>query len=424
VSELYHSRKNPVRRSKRSSGGFVETLENRQLMSLTVDLRIPGGAKSATVTSVGQKINLEVWATVKGANSSTSDDGFQMAHGSLLSSNVNGGAANGTMSVSLLSPFNGLGSSTGAQKDLDGDGDLDVGSSSTTVSTGFYVNRAGTMQLGNSFKIGTAVFTVTSLKSTTGQTNLNYRFMDSSAFHVIWREDGVGRSPAAGGTFVNGSPVVLKRSGSTTTTYSLSGNVFNDTDGDGIKDTGETNRANVRVYVDKDKDGVFDTGEKSALTNTSGNYTITGLAAGSTRVRIVGISGYRISTPSAGYHDFSLTGNTTGKNFGVTQRVLITGRAWVDSDKDGVKDSTEAVLSGWRVFIDKDKDGVYDTGEVSVLTDSSGNYSFKSLTAGTYRVRIVQATGYTRISPTSGYFDKTLGNGATTSNNNFRFTKP
>ncbi|MEA2735823.1 MAG: hypothetical protein QOE14_2274, partial [Humisphaera sp.] len=99
-------------------------------------------------------------------------------------------------------------------------------------------------------------------------------------------------------------------------------------------------------------------------------------------------------------------------------------RAWIDSDKDGVKDSAEVVLAGWRVYIDKDKDGRYDAGEPTVLTDSSGNYSFKSLTAGTYRVRIVQPTGYTRISPTSGYFEKALTNGQTWSNNNFRFTKP
>ena len=76
---------------------------------------------------------------------------------------------------------------------------------------------------------------------------------------------------------------------------------------------------------------VFDSTERSALTNTSGAYTITGVAGGSVRVRIVGISGYRITTPSAGYHGFTLSANTSGRNFGVTNRVLITGRAWVDA---------------------------------------------------------------------------------------------
>ena len=530
MSELYHSRRIPVRRKPRAGQQFIEKLENRQLMSLTVDLRLPGGGKAASVTGVGQKINLEVWATVKGANSSTTDDGFQMTHGSMLSTNINGGAANGTLVATLAAPFNGGGSAPGQQNDLDGDGDLDVGIADDLVSTGHFVARAAAMQYGNSFKIGTAVFTVTSLKSTTGQTNLAFRIQPSKSYHHIWREDGVAQSPFLGDPYASGTPVVIKRSGSTTpTTYSISGNVWNDTDADRIKDSGETNRASARVYVDADRDGVFDSGEKSALTNTSGNYTITGVAGGSVRVRVVPPSGYRVSAPSSGYHDFTLSGNTSGRNFGVTnkpltysvggtvfndtdgdgirdtgeagrasvrvfidkdrdgifdsgeqsaltnssgaytiagvpggttqvrivrpsgyristptsgyhyfsltgntssrhfgltQRVLITGRAWVDSDKDGIKDSTEAALGGWTVFIDTDKDGRLDTGEVTTRTDSLGNYKFTSLAAGSYRIRIVQPTGYTRISPTSGYFDKTLTSGATTGNNNFRFTKP
>jgi hypothetical protein len=500
-------------------------------MSLTVDLRLPGGGKSATITGVGQKLNLEIWATVKGANS-VNDEALQMTAGSLLSSNINGGAANGTLSAVNIAPFTGPATSPGTKVDLDGDGDLDVGSNNFMVSGGHFVARAGSMQYGNSFKIGTATFTVTSLKSTTGQTNLVFRMQQSTQFHHIWREDNTPRSPAGGGTYLSGAPLVLKRSGGTTTTYSIAGNVWNDTDNDRVKDSTETNRASVRVFVDADRDGIFDSTERSAITNTSGNYTITGVAGGSvrvrvvppsgyrvstptsgyheftlsantsgrnfgvtnapvtgttysvsgtvftdndgdgikdigepgrasvrvfvdkdndrvfdsgersaltntsgaytitgvptgtTRVRIVGISGYRMTTPSAGYHSFTLSGNTSGRNFGVTNKVLITGRAWVDSDKDNIKDSTEAVLSGWRVFIDKDKDGVFDSGEVSTLTDSAGNYKFTNLAAGSYRVRIVQASGYTRIAPTSGYYDKTLLSGQTTGSNNFRFTKP
>jgi len=427
VNELYHTRRTPVRtRRRRQPGGtqFIEQLENRQLMSLTVDLRLPGGAKSASVTGVGQKISLEIWATVKGANT-INDEALQMTAGSLLSTNVNGGAANGTLSAIRTAQFSGPGSLNGGQSDLDGDGDLDVGSNNDLLSAPHFVARADSMQYGQSFKIGTATFTVTSLKSTTGQTNLVFRMQKSSAFHHIWREDNTPKSPAGGGIYLGGAPLVLKRSGgTTTTTYSVSGSVFNDTDGDGIKDIGEAGRASVRVFVDKDNDRVFDTGERSALTSTSGAYTITGVPTGTTRVRIVGIAGYRITTPSAGYHVFTLAGNTSGKNFGVTNKVLITGRAWVDSDKDNIKDSTEAVLAGWTVFIDKDKDGVFDVGEVSTKTDSAGNYKFTNLAAGSYRIRIVQASGYTRIAPTSGYYDKTLLSGQTTGSNNFRFTKP
>jgi uncharacterized protein (DUF2141 family) len=406
---------------RRHRAPLLEPLENRRLMSLTVDLRLPGGGKSANVSSVGQKVSLEVWATVNDANTSSTDDGLHSAQGSLLSSNVSGGAAKGTLDFTPLAPFNGLGSHDGTTQDLDGDGDSDVGSNDNSIDTNFVMARAGSLQRGDAFKLGTATFTVTSLLSTTGQTNLVFRGRNALAASV-WLQDGKPARPGTDGSGYNdGTPVVIKR-GTTTSTLSISGKVFNDTDGDGVLDTGETGRSNVRVYIDKDKDGVFDTGETSKLTDSSGNYSFTGLAAGSYRVRMVGISGYRVSTPSAGYYDQS--SSASGKNFGVTQKVLISGRLWVDSDKDGVKDSTESVLSGWRVFIDKDKDGVFDSGEVSVLTDSSGNYSFKGLAAGSYRVRVVQQSGHTRISPTSGYYDKTLANGATSSNNNFRYTKP
>jgi hypothetical protein len=48
-----------------------------------------------------------------------------------------------------------------------------------------------------------------------------------------------------------------------------------------------------------------------------------------------------------------------------------------------------------------------------MLTDASGNYSFKDLVAGTYRVRVVQQSGWTRTTPTAGYHSITLTSGQT-----------
>lgn len=417
-----------------SSSRFLETLENRQLLSLVVDLRAPGGGKTANVSSVGQVVNLEIWAKTTGSNSSGNDESLQRAVGSLLSTNVSTGAANGTLKATLSAPFNALGSSNGAQTDLDGDGDLDVGSNFIDNATSFLYARsdelitAGAVSgAAKEFKIGTATFTVTSLKSTTGQTNLVWRIRNATT-GALWREDNniILKNPS-NSSYSGGAAFVIKRGGTTPTVGSIAGNVFTDTDGDGVKDTGETGRSGVKVFIDADKDGVFDSTEKNTTTDSSGNYKFSSLNAASYRVRIVKPSGFRISTPSSGYHEFSLGSgsNVTGKNFGVTQRVLISGRLWVDSDKDGVKDSAEAVLSNWTVYIDKDKDGVFDSGEVSTKTDSSGNYSFKSLAAGSYRVRVVQLSGHTRISPTSGYYDlNSLGNGSEQKNKNFRYTKP
>ena len=127
---------------RRAVAPVIETLENRQLLSLTVDLRLPGGAKTANVASVGQVINLEVWATAKGSDASGANESLQTIVGSLLSTNANGGAANGTLKVTAAAPFNGFASQAGKQQDLDADGDLDVGSNANDDATPLFVARA------------------------------------------------------------------------------------------------------------------------------------------------------------------------------------------------------------------------------------------------------------------------------------------
>jgi len=526
-----------TKKLSRHRRSFVETLENRQLLSAVVDVRLAGGAKTANVNSVGQVINLEAWVTVTGKDTSPSNDGFQLGQGSFLSTNVSGGAVNGTLKATPAAPFNDLGAHGGKQQDLDGDGDLDVGSNNALVTNDNFAARAGSVIYGggpvsggsHSVKIATLTFTVTSLKTGT-QTNVVFRPRNYYTA-ALWTEEGHGTT-VDNGSFTGGAAFVIKR-GTTTATGSIAGKVFkdanknnsfdtgdtglanvkifidkdkdgvldageptfttsstgdykfsglaagsyrvreqaapsglkvtspgtsyfditlaagqnvtgknfanqvsattggisgkswNDTNGDGVLNTGETPRSGVRVWLDKNKNGVFDSAtEPSKITDASGNYSFTGLAAGSYRVRQLGISGNRISTPSAGYYDLTV-GTTTqsGKNFGNTTRVLIKGNVWYDADKDNVHDAGELNLGGWRVFIDKDKDGIFDAGEVSTLTDSSGNYSFKTLAAGNYRVRVVKQTGYSYNNPSTGYHDFTLGSGATTTRN-FGLKKP
>jgi uncharacterized membrane protein len=199
-------------------------------------------------------------------------------------------------------------------------------------------------------------------------------------------------------------------------TASISGAVFNDTDGDGHRDTGEPALANQRVYLDANKNGAFDTSERSALTNSAGDYIIKSLAGGSYRVRVVAPSGWRRTTPGSGYYDLTLAAgaNATARNFGLTRNVLISGSVFNDIDRDKVRDANEGGLGAWRVFIDKDNDGKLDAGEPNVVTNSAGNFSFKALPAGTYTVRIVRPSGWTQTTPTAngGAFRITLAAGA------------
>jgi len=167
------------------------------------------------------------------------------------------------------------------------------------------------------------------------------------------------------------------------------------------------------VYADANLNGMWDTVEAYAMTDSSGNYTLRSLPAGTHRVRAEGRTGWRGTTPSAGYHSVTLSagGSSTGKRFGFTQKVLISGTVFSDANGNRAKDSGEAGLSGWRVFIDANGDGVFNSTERSVLTDAAGNWSFKNLAAGTYRVRVVQQSGWTRTTPTAGYYSVTLTSG-------------
>jgi hypothetical protein len=297
---------------------MFETLEGRRLLSVTVDLRLPGGGKSANVTGVGQVINLEIWANVRGANASTADEALQIAVGSLLSSNGNGGAANGTLTTKLVSPFNGFGSQLGVKRDLDGDGDLDVGTNVATDGSSFFAARAGGMIGGSSFKIGTATFTVTSLKSTSGQTSLWFRPRKTGGTGALWEEDG-NQKREYDGSYFGGAPVVLRRGG-TIAHGSISGILFSDSDKDGVFDSSEPRLGGKKMYIDANKNGKLDAGERTAITNSSGVYLFSNLPAGSYRVRRADTpAGFGFSVPKSGFHDVTLASNqnVSGKHFGV-----------------------------------------------------------------------------------------------------------
>ncbi|HVJ84231.1 MAG TPA: SdrD B-like domain-containing protein [Caulifigura sp.] len=83
-------------------------------------------------------------------------------------------------------------------------------------------------------------------------------------------------------------------------TSSVSGRVWHDADGDGKVEAGEFGFAGVRVYDDSNNNGVHDPAtERSTLTDVDGRYTLTGLAAGSRRIRQVAPAGFTQIDPKA-----------------------------------------------------------------------------------------------------------------------------
>jgi hypothetical protein len=382
----------------------IEALESRQLMSLTIDLRLAGGGKDITVDHVGQIVNLEAWAIVKGNNADISDDGLQIAVGSVLSTNVGGGSALGDLTATPAAPFNSFGSTPAAQQDLDGDGDLDAGSNNDPSAAGFLairsssptVNGAAAAGGGAEFKIADVSFEVTSLLGG-ASTQLNYRPRQrgGSAVVALWKEDGSAvLKNVDTGTLLVGAPVVVHSSG-VSEPASLRGNVFNDLNASGKRDVSEPGLANWGVYLDLNQNAIRDANEPMALTNASGTYTFTGLSAGQYRVRELLYPGYRRVTPGAGFYDvqFSAVGQTTVNAFGNTKLGFIRGTIFKDVNGNGRRDSGESGLSGFRVWDDSNGNSILDANEASTLTDGNGNYTL-NVASGWHTIRVQSKTGY------------------------------
>src|SRR5438132_554834 len=104
-----------------TSRSLLEALENRRLLSLTIDLRLVGGGKEITVDHLGQVVNMEAWAVVTGSNADISDEAIQWVVGSFLSANTGDGSTRGDLSVTRVAPFTALASMDPVQVDLDGD---------------------------------------------------------------------------------------------------------------------------------------------------------------------------------------------------------------------------------------------------------------------------------------------------------------
>jgi uncharacterized repeat protein (TIGR01451 family) len=97
----------------------------------------------------------------------------------------------------------------------------------------------------------------------------------------------------------------------------------------------------------------------------------------------------------------------------------ISGTKFEDLDGDSSKDAGESGLQNWTIYIDTNDNGTLDGGETSVTTDSSGNYTFTNLVAGTYIVREQNQSGWFQTLPTAGKYNVSLGAGQNLSGYDF-----
>jgi len=199
---------------------------------------------------------------------------------------------------------------------------------------------------------------------------------------------------------------------------SLSGAVYNDKNGDGIRQSGDPGLANWKVYIDLNNSNAYAAGDPSAITNAAGNYKFTYVPTStqSLTVREVRQPGLRRTQPAGpnplGFYTVSPTaGSVSHLNFGNSATALISGTVFNDANHNGLTDTGERGASGFKVYVDLNKDNAFQRNEPSAISDSSGSWSIAGLAAGTYVVRIAPVLSWKATTPAGGTFTITVSAG-------------
>src|SRR6202162_5605186 len=188
---------------------------------------------------------------------------------------------------------------------------------------------------------------------------------------------------------------------------SISGTKFNDANGNGARDTGESGVSGVTIQL-RNSAGQLST----ATTDASGNFSFTNLPAGAYVLSEVAPAGSVQTLPGGGAAiNITLTPgqNATGFLFGnqAAAPASISGLKFNDANGNGVRDTGEPGLAGVSIQL-KTPSGQ----TLLATTDSTGAFSFTGLGAGAYVLSEVVPAGYTQTAPPApGTFAVTLAAG-------------
>ena len=190
--------------------------------SLIIDVRATGTSGTAQITNggktvtggAGDTVTLGIFARVSGTNG-INDETIQSVNGSVSSV---GSLLMNVTSGGVVAPFNGSSFQNGSIQDIDGDTDLDLGSTGSTQTGKFFARSAAPTSVtaidGNSgeVQIGTLVET---LGATGSSANVNFIVRTNAtggnlAAAAAWFEDGstITQNPTVN-TFAAGSPVAI-----------------------------------------------------------------------------------------------------------------------------------------------------------------------------------------------------------------------
>jgi subtilisin family serine protease len=246
---------------------------------------------------------------------------------------------------------------------------------------------------------------------------------------------------------------------------SISGVLFNDYNGDGVKAANEPGLPNWTIFLDENQNGVFD-GTSQSIPSTDTPMPIPDVRTPPT-ISLLNVSNVAQIAKLTVAIDITHTYNADLDVFLIspdgTRVELFTDIGGsgdgmnIILDDDAAASITTAPTTGvitgtWRPegllssFIGQDPTGqwtleitddaaadsgtlnswslIFSTGERSITTGSTGNYQFLNVAAGTYDVRQVNQAGWNQTFPASGFHTLTLDASTNATNINFGNRQP
>ena len=201
----------------------------------------------------------------------------------------------------------------------------------------------------------------------------------------------------------------------------VTGKLFNDVDGNGQQNAGEGSLSGQTVFIDENHNATLDAGEPTAVTDSSGDYSIANVPAGNIRVIETAPNGFRVDAPASGFYDVTLQPGQTlaGLDFGNTQLALISGTVFLDTNVNKTLDAFETGRANRTVYLDLNDDGVLQSTEPTAITNASGAFAFNTVSPGTYDVRLEPTFGFEITTPAGGAYSVTAQLGSTSSGGRF-----